>query len=370
MIAQIEKDMRPPELPVYEKLEGVIAVLLPLTGRFQSIGLQTKEGIELALEGQNGEQDLKVQYADTQGDPATAAAQVRRLHAAGVKMFIGPLLRETSIAAINAMQPSVTNMLVLSKHEDLGNQTGVYRLGPTMHSQINSLLETSQSSLGLTRFALVYPQDVVGQTTAQMFRDEVANRGLEIAYEVSYFKNDSSRFVEIGRELENYPIDAVFFPDSIQAAQRFLTSVSPKVRRTTRMLGTAKWDRPKDIKRSRELLLGAVYVSPFFEASGNGYISQFRSSYLSRYGKAPSFLSAQGFDAATIVLAALRRQQERNTTFSQAMRSIEAYEGLTGMIRVGSASNLFRRFKIVEVGYDGPKEVGPDMRAQAVITAR
>ncbi|MCB0336714.1 MAG: penicillin-binding protein activator, partial [Bdellovibrionales bacterium] len=363
-LEQIQKDMQPEELPSYERLEGVIGVLLPLTGKFATIGLQTKQGIELALEAKDGQSGLKVQYADTQGDPATAAAQVRRLHAAGVKMYIGPLLRDTSIAAMNAFQPSSGNMLILSKHEDMMPQPGVFRLGPTMESQIDSLLESGEQMLSLKRYALIYPDDVVGQSAAEIFRRQVASRGLDLVYEVGYTKDDTSRFGQIGYELEQQAVDAVFFPDTIQLAQRFLTSISPKLRRTVRILGTAKWDRPAEIKRSQELLLGAVYVSPFFVASSNPYISQFESSYRTRFRQSPSFLSAQGFDAATIVMAALGREQQRGVPFNQALHSIDVYEGLTGMIRVGSASNLMRKFKVVEVGYNGPHEIGSDGRAQ------
>ena len=63
----------------------------------------------------------------------------------------------------------------------------------------------------------------------------------------------------------------------------------------------------------------------------------------------PDFLAAQGFDAATLALQALKRAQSQQVTFSSALRGIDAYDGLTGRVYIGSDGELRRSFAVLQL---------------------
>ncbi|MCB0321501.1 MAG: ABC transporter substrate-binding protein, partial [Bdellovibrionales bacterium] len=88
---------------------------------------------------------------------------------------------------------------------------------------------------------------------------------------------------------------------------------------------------------------------PFFAKSDREVVKKFNEAYRHRYGMNPDFLAAQGFDVGTLVVAALRRSRQSGESFSKALTSIEAYDGLTGKIWVGPDGEMNRIFQVVEI---------------------
>ena len=77
-------------------------------------------------------------------------------------------------------------------------------------------------------------------------------------------------------------------------------------------------------------------------------VRKFVEVYRAKYGKQPDFLAAQGFDAATMVLAAAKREKQEQLSFVQAFRRIDVYDGLTGAISVTSSGEVQRSYSVVK----------------------
>lgn len=327
-----------------------IGVLLPLSGRFGRLGQSTKNGIELALLGQDQPQQVDAIYRDTGGDVMQSRIQLRELVALGeASAYLGPLLSEPAVTASEIARSSRVPMIVFSKRGSFQVGDGVFRLGPTISSQVQSLVLTCRDRLQLNRLALVMPNTDLGQEFGRYFKMLINSNGLELVYEATYMDKDDKALVAIASELESLEVDAVFFPDSMQVAARFYGNLSERARQRIRLLGSAAWDNPAEIANSITVLDGAVFVSPFFAASDSAVVQKFRTAYRNRYSEDPDFLAAQGFDAATLVIAALKRQASVGGDFSQALRSIQAYEGLTGSIWVDPQGEIGRRFVVAEI---------------------
>jgi hypothetical protein len=100
---------------------------------------------------------------------------------------------------------------------------------------------------------------------------------------------------------------------------------------------------------SRNVLDGAVFVSPFYAESSRAIIKDFISAYRSKFRSEPDFLAAQGFDAATLAIQAAKRGQEKMVSWPEALMSIDAYDGLTGRIYVGADGELRRSFAVLQL---------------------
>lgn len=347
-----------------EYVPGTISagVLLPLTGHFASLGKSVKNGMELALSGlhqaQSGAAALKLSYRDASGGADDALTQARQLVAAdGVNMIIGPLLSEHAAAVGDFARSSRLPLLALAKNTNFATGETVFRLGATAESQVRSLMEASQNKLRLQRFALVYPDDANGQEFADLFRREIAARGLQLLYESSYPKGNHDIFVSIAPALEASGVEAVFLPDSVTMAARFFGTLSQGFRERIRPLGVAMWDSPTQLANSSAALEGAVFVSPFLAVSPRPAVSQFLESYRASFGTAPDFLAAQGFDALTLVAAAARRQQADGGPITLALQQLDVYDGLTGRITVRPDGELERQFSVAELTHGKIQEV-------------
>jgi len=328
-----------------------VSVILPLSGRFGALGRSLKNGVELAHEAEGGER-IQFNFADSAGDPHIAERHARAPgNSDHSRVIIGPLLATSAEAVSNYVRQTQGIMqLAFSKSSNFVPGQNVFRLGPTAESQVESLLSESSTRLGLTRYAMVYPENSIGQEFAPVFREELAKRGLDLVFEASYRGESGADFLAIAEELERRTdVQAIFMPDNLEMGARLFTSLSPEYRRRVRPLGAANWDNPLRLQHSKTALEGAVFVSPFFLGSEREIISRFVQVYRDRYREAPDFLSAQGFDAATMVIAAINRSLDEGRSVTNSFHLIGGYEGLTGAISVSPNGELLRQFTVVQM---------------------
>lgn len=338
--------------------EKTVGVLLPLSGRYASLGLSTQEGMNLALIADGHQSKIDVVYKDTGDDAIQATANFEQLAAhGGVQVVIGPLFASSAPVIGNLGRERRLPVVALSKKTDFQTGGGVFRLAPTSESQVDSVLDACYRKLGIVQFASVYQEDEVGREFAEVFRRKVRELGLELTYEASYHTDDANSFLAIGDELRERQVGAIFFPGSVEGATRFLTSISDSLKQKIRLVGTAKWDDPGELSRSRNALEGAIFVRPFLKESTRPIVSQFIQSYQARYGKTPDFLAAQGFDAATLVVAALQRAANEEVPFEAALSRIDSYEGVTGRMRVDESGEIVRKLPVVEIRRGSLQEV-------------
>lgn len=340
----------------------VVGALLPLSGKVASLGRSTQQGMELALEGQKTlAQDVpplvRLAVRDSGTEVAQVSAETRALVASdGARVLVGPLIAEQANIASQVARQVGTPLLALSKNSNLSVGNGIFRLGATVQSQVYSLVETCEITLGLRRFALVTPADASGFEFAENFKNELRQRGLSVVFEGSYPRGSSESFVELAKGIEEARAEAVFFPDSLTLAARFFGAFAPRFRDTVRPLGVGNWDSPQ-LAQSSTVMRGAVFVSPFFSASQRPSVASFVQNYRARYNQVPDFLAAQGFDAMTLVQEIVRRQQIDQVSWNTAAQQIEVYEGLTGKIALRADGEFDRLFTVVELQNGAPREL-------------
>ncbi len=329
-----------------------LGVLLPLSGQFADLGMGIKNGLELSLAGARALDGFTAELVvkDSLGLPSEAVTQAKQLFLQDrVRAVVGPLLAEEAVAVSSLAVQSGIPMVSFSKRSDFRTGDYIFRLAPTAEAQIQSLVEACAGDLGMRKFAIVYPDDDSGREFASVFKRQLQSRGLSIVYESSFPKDNADALIERAKELEKVSVEGVFFPDSLTVASRFFSSVAESARKRMRPLGLANWDSAQEILHSATVLNGAVFVSPFFRESSRPVVSQFIKLYRDKYGVDPDFLAAQGFDAGTMILAALRRERNEGNSLASSIRAIDTYQGLTGKIHVDSKGEFARRFSVVQL---------------------
>lgn len=327
--------------------EQTVGVLLPLSGRYAALGAMVKNGIALAFIGH--EAKVRLVYRDTQGEPAIALAAFEELlNTEKVDAVVGPLLAEPARVVAERAGRREVPLLVLAKSA-VAAPDAVFQLGPTIESQASSLVKAATTKLNIRRIAVISPADRTGDAFARQFVEELRLRQLQPVYQQRYVSSEAPAFEGISELLEREQVDAVFLPDDLAVANSFMLNLSESQRKRIRLLGPAKWYNVGELQRSNKLLEGIIFVCPYFYESGLPYSVRFNESFQARFGKKPDFLAAQGFDAATLILAALQRQAVQGGGVAQALRSIDYYDGLTGLIRVTSLGTVERNFVVVKL---------------------
>lgn len=342
-----------------------VGVALSLSDKFSAFGKSTKDGIQLAFEADKGEPQLHLQVRDIASDPAAAAAVMRDFATnSRPQIVIGPLLSESAVEAARVARELRLPMLSLSKSDSFPTGEGVMRLGVTTSSQIDPLIDAAAARFGARRFAVVYPQNPAGLDFVRALKEKLSSKGLSLVMETGYVGSTDSVLSEAASKIEGSNADAVLLPDNLEVSTRLLSIIKPEVRRRIHALGTASWDNPVKISNSQALFEGTLFVSPFFVVSNRPAVQQFVASYNGRYRSQPTFLAAQGFDAGTLVISAIRKSMAESIPFLEAMRKLPPYDGVTGTIRVGDNGEINRKLKVIEVLHEGLAELPDDIAAQ------
>ena len=146
-----------------------LGVVLPLSGQYSALGLSTRNGIELAvqiLSAGSQESRPKVEVRDDGGDALKAVVAAKELIALGAPAILGPLMADPARQVSDIVRQSGRTMISFSKSSDFPVGSGVFRLGVTVQSQVDSVVEMVQKQMGLTRFAVVFPADSAGEEYA------------------------------------------------------------------------------------------------------------------------------------------------------------------------------------------------------------
>ena len=160
-----------------------IGCLLPFSGRYGAYGNRALKGVELALNrfsSQNVDHAIKIIFKDTGSDPDKAAEAVKELFKENVAAIIGPLVTAET-AGVEAQHSGIP-IITLTQKEDI-TQIGdyVFRNFFTPTMQVKAILSFAVESLGLQRFAILYPDENYGTTFMNLFWDEVLAHGGRVA---------------------------------------------------------------------------------------------------------------------------------------------------------------------------------------------
>jgi len=342
----------------------VVGVLLPLSGRYKSVGEQLKQAIDLAAAAAQAEQggSMRFIYADTQGEPGAAAAAVDKLvHEDRVAVIVGPLVGDDAEAAAYAAERLGVAMVSLSQREGLPQiGTCIFRVGMTMTMQAKAAADYAIDVLGLKRFAILYPSYDYGEDLTNAFWDAVrAKQGFVVGAErydpgETTFKQPVRRLAGRYRVVygnpggqncydssgldcgavrtyfsENMPpvvdFDAIFIPDNAKTVGMIAPAIpfeeieidtrsaavykkaERMLRRTGRelklvqLLGASGWNHPALARYGGKWVEGAFFPDGFYAGgAANEAAARFVAEYKKAYQREPTSLEAYAYDAAML----------------------------------------------------------------------
>ncbi|MBT8491338.1 MAG: penicillin-binding protein activator, partial [Deltaproteobacteria bacterium] len=329
-----------------------IGCLLPLTGKFAKYGNMVLESILLAtgVFDPINSSPIKLIIEDSKGDPETARQAVIKLATEDrVIGIIGPMSSITALEAAKEAQQLRVPMLTLTQKDRItaiGDY--VFRNFLTAAMQVKTLVQYSVQNLGMTSFAILYPEDKYGIEMMNLFWDEVLRLGGEIRGVESYDAKKTDfgdeikaltglNFQEQETEAEEEkpkPIvdfDALFIPDSYARVAMIAPQLAFYDVTGIQLLGTNAWNSKELLKGDREYLEGAIFVDGFFRNSYYPSVRNFIDRFYFAYGREPIDMEALAYDAASIIVTILQNDtiKTRNDLMDNILQ-LSNYPGITG----------------------------------------
>jgi ABC-type branched-subunit amino acid transport system substrate-binding protein/outer membrane protein assembly factor BamD (BamD/ComL family) len=354
---------------------GVVGCLLPLSGPFAIYGQEVLNGIQLGMgiwTESEGYQGLELVIRDTRGETETAVSAVEELaNEEKVMAIIGPLVSKPTVAAAKKAQELGVPIIALTQKEGVTAEGEmVFRNFLTPSKEVQSILEKALNDQGLTRFAVLYPDNPYGHYFMNIFWDQVEERGGTIRAVESYKPEETDFALEIKKMVglhyprpelvvqtfmqmksveweneieERHPsneepepivdFDAVFLPGNPEQVALIAPQFPFYNILDVRLLGTSLWQSPELIKTAGDYVQGAIFPSGFYAKSNLNGVREFVELYKENFDSEPGLLAASGYDTIRFLKSAMGEGVIRTRRdFQYRVEHYENFYGVTGKI--------------------------------------
>jgi len=337
-----------------------IGCILPLSGSYAAYGKRTLRGIQFALTKFNANKEgplINLVVKDTQTDPKQSIQDVLLLDQEKVAAIIGPIATCKS-AALEAQKRKIP-LITLTPEIDI-NKVGdfVFRNFLTAQIQVDTIVPYVIEKLGISRFAILYPNEKYGKIFMKLFSERVTSYGGTIAAVESYNPkhtdfakqikklgefNDSdlienkTRTTSKRRKRYKEPeilidFDAIFIPDTSEK----VGLIAPQLRfhniENILLLGTNLLHSDKLIKMARDYVQGTIMTVGFNSESDQKHIMNFIDGFEEMYGEKPGLIEAVAFDTAMIVFQTVSQPDIKSRgAIKSRLSALRNYKGVTGL---------------------------------------
>jgi branched-chain amino acid transport system substrate-binding protein len=330
-----------------------------LTGPEAHFGLETQNGVQLAVEEANAAggvqgRPLALRSYDSQSRPEEAANAVTRLVTQDRVLFIvGENQSSNTLAMAPAaakgevplISPSSTNPRVTSEGGPY-----VFRVCFTDTFQGQLLARYAREQLRAERVAMLVDQKsdyAVG--LARVFAARFGALGGKVVAEEAYARGDSDFRAQLTRAKSQRP-EVLFIPG-------YYSDVGPLARQARELglratlLGGDGWDSGGRLGQlGGSAVEGALYSTHFAADNPGLRVQEFLGRYRARFGHLPDALGALGYDAARVGIDALRRSGgSGGAALREQIARTREFEGITGRITLGPERDAMKSAVIVKL---------------------
>ena len=337
--------------------EPVIGVLLPMTGSASTYGQSMKNGIDLALDQEqaNLPEGFQVLWGDTATDPATGAAELKRLAGEGAGLFVAgttsdtarallPVLDETDSIAISpsASAPSLTKdsrrfFRVFASDELEGRRAGRFLYEDRDKTSVVIFAEDSAQSRGIEPpFRQVFEQAMGGEVVGRIVIGSP------------------------GWEQESADLLAAYHPASV-----YVIAYGDMTIDVLRFLRKKNYEGPicassafytgHIVESYPDLVEGVFFPQPAFDMKSETQPTQnFVATYQQRFDHDPDIYAAHAYDAMRVVIFVTGEATSFSATEIRKVLAfgIREFPGVTGIIQFNDYGDV-RHNPIIFIVKDG-----------------
>ncbi len=318
----------------------VLGAILPQSGvspGLMEYGEWVLEGIQIAVEEFQSElrRPIRLEVLDHEGLPSAARESVLRLEELGAVGSIAPFREDLLEEVASARSGSLPLVSPFASISD-GAGTGVFSLsGP---SPVSAEFVADYSwDLGLERIAILRPGDGGATSEAAAFSSAFEARGGSIVADIVYRSGATSFQGEFDRVGSLLP-DGLFLPLTPRDIQLLAPQFTYYGLDTLgiQLLGTSGWTEDEVVQDVDSRHTDGVIASTtrLSQEETEAYRA-FRLRYEDRFQRSlRSQIPAYGYDAAVVLLQALRSNPRNDREFLQAVEMIDDFPGATGHLTV------------------------------------
>ncbi len=329
----------------------------PITGAIGQYGSTCHQGIQLAVEQMNATggvvgRKIELVTEDNQSKPGETATIIRKFVTQDKVVAIigdltssgtlegGPIAQDAKIPMVSplATNPKVTEIgdyifRVCFIDEFQGRLMARFALENLHAKTAATLTDTKQDySVGLTGF----------------FKETVTNGAGRIVREQSYLSGDSDFRAQLTSIKAAGP-EVVFVPGYYPEVGIILKQAR-QLGLTIPFIGCEAWDNPTLLQVAGKAADGCYFSNQFSASDPAPVVQDFDKTYRTKFGTLPDNFAALGYDAASVVLDAIRRAGSSDSSaIRDALAVTKDYPGVSGNITIDAKRNASKPAVILEI---------------------
>lgn len=382
----------------------VMAAFLPFSGTMKTFGIDSLNGIRMALDESKiryGLNSVGLVVKDTASSPSPLRYEfAQTLQEYNPIAIIGPLLsRDIQTVAnfadehkVPIVTPSATLLNV--------RQFGSYWFSTALTSSLQAyhLVQYAMRQLQFKRFCIIHPQTAYGREFSHLFSQAVEEAGGEIIAVEEYTEDETDISTKILRlkqkDLALYgTMETIGSPEtmaSVEGPESKETMESPETMETEEtspenertvyvpgfdavflpgkpvhvasisaqlafydinvtLLGPNSWHNLELFRWARQGIEGGIFTDGLFLESPDPSVQDFAQRYRTRFFSEPSIFSVQAYDAASVILDTLRKGAKSGPEIREQLVRRHDLPALSGLASFGSDGILHRKIYIIQV---------------------
>ena len=361
-----------------------IAAVLPLSGKLAPFAGEVLSGIQLAVEAnrdRTGSASVGLIVKDFESDYASFLDDFSELLNNDRPLaVIGPLLSKNlpvmAELAERAHIPLITPAATFPNVRRLGNY--VFSTALTYQLQAKRIASYAIKEQGFRRFCILHPDTTYGRELARLFAQEVRQHEGEVIAIESYKEGEADVSAQLKRmkaeDLKRYGLsvpldqtkltgkltkldkkvfytpgfDAIFIPGRAADAG-IITSQLNFHDMKVPFLGTNGWNSQDFARTDDSSIDGAVFVDGFFVDSPMPTVQDFVARYKKRFQTNPTLFAIQGYDAAKLVLDAVRQGASSGESVHDQLLTQPDLSSLAGPAAFGPDGTLNRPLFLIQI---------------------
>ncbi len=340
-----------------------IVVLLPLSGKYESVGAQVRDAFAFGY----GTAPVDLVVVDSGSTPETAVQALEKaVLEDGALAVVGPLLTDETDAVVAAAEALHVPLLSLSQVEAPGERSWTFQAMYTRGDQVDALLDYVTKERGMDSFAVFSPENSFGQLAVELFTAGVAERGGKVTTSATYSPEETSLIPyakKLGTRTGNLaelrrtateaglnpnsvvlpPVldfDAIFLPESANrtpvataalAVEEFPMGdyVPQGPTKTIPLLGLSTWNTTSLVTQGNEYTRNSLFPDVFSSAVVEAN-DPFVAAYKGKTGRTPTALEAAMVDAGKLLAAAARTAPDHRGAMREALLEANVQDAVTG----------------------------------------
>ena len=349
---------------------NAIGVIIPLSGKWESVGQKILKGIEIAggVFSNGAAQNIEYIIRDYGNNEDSIPSIIDELdRTQKVVAIIGPVGEHAGDIACKEAQARHLPAIIFTQAEitpKIG--TYCYRNFLTIDLQAKALLNAA-SSMGIRRFAVMIPDDRFGKTFAEKFQRLSPSFGITILKSITYspqsvdFKQQLKTLFSGGKKTpakgrpgdislgKGGDIEAILIPDTAANAAMIASYISYLNIKNIRLFGPTLWDTPDLLKAGGRYIENAVFLSGYYHGTILSAAQDFNRSFTNTFHYSPSVWEACAFDVAQILQAYTQSQKPSREALKDYLASLKNFHGVSGTTSFSSDGTLEKTIYLLTI---------------------